>query len=134
MDLSTAAGPSMQAWVTGAAIASTRRGPLGVCGRASCSCTTGRTSLFASSQRKDQVKNGASLNLVVSRRLLVVHLLSREDESLLRRRDPFLLLNSLLDPLDLVSGLDVDLDLLASQRLHLDPLICPILMDWPFTS
>ena len=52
--------------------------------------------------------------------LVLSDLLSREDKSLLWRRDPFLLLNSLLDPLDLVSGLDVDLDLLASQSLHLD--------------
>ena len=47
-------------------------------------------------------------------------LLSGEDESLLRRWDPLLLLYSLLDPLDLVCRLDVDLDLLASQCLHLN--------------
>ena len=32
----------------------------------------------------------------------------------------FLLPSSHLDPLNTVSGLDVDLDLLASQSLHLD--------------
>ena len=32
----------------------------------------------------------------------------------------FLLLSSHLDPLNTVGGLDVDLDLLASQSLHLD--------------
>merc|ERR1712012_709107 len=40
--------------------------------------------------------------------------------SLLLWRDPLLLLNPLLDPLNTVGGLDVDLDLLASQSLHLD--------------
>lgn len=39
---------------------------------------------------------------------------------LLHRRDALLLLNALFDALDGVRRLDVDLDLLACQRLHLD--------------
>ena len=38
----------------------------------------------------------------------------------------FLLLSSHLDPLNTVSGLDVDLDLLASQSLHLDQHLLPL--------
>ena len=39
---------------------------------------------------------------------------------LLNRWNAFFLLNTLLDPIDRVSGLDVNLDFLPSQCLHLD--------------
>ena len=48
------------------------------------------------------------------------HLLSGKDESLLGWRDSLLLFDALLDSLNLVVGLDVDLDLLTSEGLHLD--------------
>ena len=41
-------------------------------------------------------------------------------EYLLRGRDSFFLLDTLLDPLNLVGGLDVDLDLFPGQSLDLD--------------
>ena len=43
-----------------------------------------------------------------------------KDQPLLGRRDALLLLDSLLDARDRVVALDIDLDLLASQRFHLD--------------
>ena len=58
--------------------------------------------------------------LVVCCSFLVVHLLPGEDETLLWGRDTFLLLDTLLDPLNLVSGLDVDLDFLTGECLDLD--------------
>ena len=50
----------------------------------------------------------------------VSYLLSREDESLLGWWDSLLLLHSFLDSVDFVTGLDVDLDLLTGQSLHLN--------------
>jgi hypothetical protein len=44
----------------------------------------------------------------------------RRSAPLLHRRDALLLLHALLDALDRVGRLDVDLDLLPGQRLHLD--------------
>jgi len=63
---------------------------------------------------------GAALELVVCCSLLVVHLLSSVDETLLRGRNSFLLLNALLYPRDLVVSLDIKLDLLASEGSHFD--------------
>merc|ERR1719173_301775 len=76
--------------------------------------------LVASSQRKNKVQNRTSLNFVVGRDFLVVHLLPGEDETLLWRRDSFLLFHALLDPLDFVSGFNVNLNFFSSQSLHLD--------------
>jgi len=66
------------------------------------------------------MKNGTSLNFVIGRSFLVVHLLSREDESLLWGWDSLFLFNALLDPLDFVGGLNVDLDLFSGQGLDLN--------------
>jgi len=66
------------------------------------------------------MENGTSLNFVIGRRFLVVHLLSREDEPLLRGRDSFLLFYALLDPLDFVGGLNVNLDLFSGQGFDLN--------------
>ena len=74
----------------------------------------------AAAQSEDEVQHRASLNVVLAGLLLVGHLLASEDEALLRRRDPLLLLHALLDPRDEVVRLDVNLNLLASERLHLD--------------
>lgn len=43
-----------------------------------------------------------------------------ENQALLRRRNALLFLDALLDARDGIVGLDVDLDLLSGQRLHLD--------------
>ena len=48
------------------------------------------------------------------------YLLPREDESLLGRWDSLLLLNSLLDSIDFVTGLYVNLNFLTGQSLNLD--------------
>jgi hypothetical protein len=56
--------------------------------------------------------------------LVVGHLLSAMDESLLNRRNTLLLLNLLLDLRDLVLRLNIELDLLASQCSDLDQHVC----------
>jgi len=66
------------------------------------------------------MQHRTSLNFVISSDFLVVHLLPREDKTLLLGRDSFFLLNTLLDPLNLIGGLDVDLYFLSSQGLNLD--------------
>ena len=67
-----------------------------------------------------QVKHRTSLDVVLLGGFLVIHLLSGEDEPLLDGWDPLLLLHPLLDARDRVVALNVDLDLLASQRFYLD--------------
>ena len=62
----------------------------------------------------------AALALVLLHRLVGGHLLAIEDEPLLDGRDALLLLDALLDAVDRVGVLDVDLDLLAGERLDLD--------------
>ena len=52
--------------------------------------------------------------------VLLGYLLPREDESLLGRWDSLLLLNSLLDSIDFVTGLYVNLNFLTGQSLNLD--------------
>ena len=66
------------------------------------------------------MEDASALHFVVGGRFLVVHLLAAEDESLLRRRNSFFLLDALFDPLDFVGRFDVDLDFFPRQRLHLD--------------
>ena len=66
------------------------------------------------------MEHGAALDVVLGRLLVVAHLLAAKDQALLRRRDALLLLHSLLDARDGVVALDVDLNLLAGQRLDLD--------------
>jgi len=66
------------------------------------------------------MKYRAAGNLVVSSGFLVVHLLPREDESLLWGWDALLLFHTLLDSLDLVSGFDVYLYFLPREGFHLD--------------
>lgn len=53
-----------------------------------------------------------------------LHLFAGEDESLLLRRNALLLLDALLDAVHFVGGLNVDLDLLAGERLRADKVQC----------
>lgn len=81
------------------------------------------TTLLASAvaQRQHEVQDRAPLYVVLPGLLrIVVHLLAVENEALLHGRDALLLLHTLLHALDGVRRLDVDLELLAGQRLHLD--------------
>eukprot|EP01064_Diplonema_japonicum_P025461 TRINITY_DN36891_c0_g1_i1.p1 TRINITY_DN36891_c0_g1~~TRINITY_DN36891_c0_g1_i1.p1 ORF type:complete len:131 (-),score=5.37 TRINITY_DN36891_c0_g1_i1:28-393(-) len=74
----------------------------------------------STSQCQHQVKYGSCGDIVFDCSLLIGHLSTTENQSLLCRRDPFLLLNSFLNPLNLAVRLDVKLNLLPSQRFHFD--------------
>jgi hypothetical protein len=60
------------------------------------------------------------LDVVVGQRAAVLQLLACEDQPLLRRGDPLLVLDLLLHVVDRVRRLDVQRDGLARQRLHKD--------------
>lgn len=62
----------------------------------------------------------ATLNVIVRRFFVVRHLLPTKDKPLLRRRNTLLLLNALLDPRDRLVTLNINLNLLAGERLDLD--------------
>lgn len=66
------------------------------------------------------MKNGATCNLVFGGCLVIVHLFTTEDEPLLGRRNALLFLHAFFYPLHLVCWFDVDFNLLARERLHLD--------------
>eukprot|EP00667_Euglena_gracilis_P032450 EG_transcript_49802 len=76
-------------------------------------------------QGQHEVQHGARLDVVVADCLLVRHLAPSEDEPLLLWGDALLLLHLFLHPLDLVVGVDVDLDLFAGQGLDLDKHVVP---------
>eukprot|EP00230_Micromonas_polaris_P003057 CAMPEP_0119209378 /NCGR_PEP_ID=MMETSP1327-20130426/1420_1 /TAXON_ID=38833 /ORGANISM="Micromonas pusilla, Strain RCC2306" /LENGTH=114 /DNA_ID=CAMNT_0007206195 /DNA_START=56 /DNA_END=400 /DNA_ORIENTATION=- len=80
------------------------------------------TLLAASAQRQHQVKHRPAFDVVVLRSPVIAHLLPAENQPLLDRGDPLLLLQAFLDALDAVTRLDVDFNLLARQGLHLDHL------------
>lgn len=61
------------------------------------------------------MQSGPSLQVVLLRAFVVVHLLAAEDETLLLGWDAFLLLDTLLDLRHLIVGLDVELDLFAGE-------------------
>ena len=60
------------------------------------------------------------LDVVVAEGSVVLELLASEDESLLVRRNAFLILNLGLDVVDGVRWLDIESDGLASKGLHED--------------
>lgn len=60
------------------------------------------------------------LDIVIRKRAAVFQLLAGEDQTLLIRRNSFLILNLCLDVVDRVRGLDLESDRLASERLHKD--------------
>lgn len=101
---------------------------------------------IASSQGKHQMQNGAPLHLIIgcgfviipvqihirthtivpyevfafvsrNKRKVLLHLFAGENQTLLLRRNALLLLHALLDAVHFVGGLDIDLDLLAGERL-----------------
>lgn len=95
-----------------------RRLGAGASGRAECSTS--------SSQSEYQMENGASLDFVVCRRFLVVHLFAAVDQPLLLWRNPLLLLHPLFNPLHLICGLDVNLYLLSRERLDFYQHLCSL--------
>ena len=73
--------------------------------------------LHTTSKSEDEVESGLLLDVVVSEGSAVLKLLSSEDESLLVRRNTFLILNLGLNVVDGVGGLDVESDGLAGEGL-----------------
>ena len=66
------------------------------------------------------MKSGLLLDVVVSKSTTILKLLSSEDQSLLVRRDSFLVLDLLLDVLNGVRALDLEGDGLSSEGLDED--------------
>lgn len=61
------------------------------------------------------MQHRAALDAKLLDRLFVVHLLAAKDEPLLRGRDALLLFDALLDPRDLVGGVNVELDFWSAR-------------------
>jgi len=76
--------------------------------------------LHPSSQPQDQVESALLLDVVVRQGAPVLQLLPSKDETLLVRRDAFLILNLSLDILNSVRRLHLQGDGLASKSLHKD--------------
>merc|ERR1719289_242970 len=72
----------------------------------------------AASQAEDQVEGRLLLDVVVGQRATVFQLLAGEDQTLLIRRNAFLVLDLGLDILYGVAGFDFEGDRLPRQRLH----------------
>merc|ERR1719282_1777784 len=68
----------------------------------------------------NQVKGGLLLDIVVGQGAAILELLASENQSLLIRRNTFLVLNFLLDLLNGVTSLDLKGNGLASQGLDED--------------
>jgi len=75
-----------------------------------------------SSESEDEVKSGFMINVVICKSAIVLKLLSCEDESLLIRRDAFLVLNLGLNVLDSIRWLNIKSDCFAlkcfNENLH----------------
>merc|ERR1711959_493046 len=76
--------------------------------------------LHAAAQPQHQVERGLLLDVVVAERAPVLQLLAGEDQALLVRRDPFLVLDLGLHVVDGVTRLDVERDRLPRERLDKD--------------
>jgi len=74
--------------------------------------------LHTTSESEDEVESRFFLNVVVGESATILKLLSSEDESLLIRRDSFLVLDLGLDVVDGVRCLDVKSDCFACKRFN----------------
>ena len=72
---------------------------------------------MSSAETKDQVKGGLLLNVVIRKGASIFKLLSGEDQTLLVRRNTFLVLDLGLDILNRVSGLNIESDGLSGKSL-----------------
>merc|ERR1719509_420793 len=74
----------------------------------------------SSAQTQHQMQSRLLLDVVIRQRTAILELFARKDQSLLLRRDSFLILDLGLDILDRIVGLDIQSDGLSRQRLHED--------------
>lgn len=79
-----------------------------------------------SSQTQHQVQGGLFLNVIVGQCASIFQLFASENQTLLVRRDAFLVLNLGFDILNGVTGLHLEGDGFAGQRFHED-------LHFPFT-
>lgn len=73
------------------------------------------TDLHPSTKTKNQMKGGLFLNVVVREGTTVLQLLSSKNQTLLVRRNTFLVLNLCLDIIDSITRLDLESDGLAGN-------------------
>ena len=85
-----------------------------------CTALDRMADLESSTKTEDKVKSGLLLNVVVTQGTAILELLSGKDQTLLIRRDSFLVLNLGLDVVDSVRRLNVEGDGLSSQGLDKD--------------
>ena len=76
--------------------------------------------LHPATKAKHQVKSAFLLDIVIRKRLSFFQLLACKDESLLIRRNAFLVLNLLLHVLNRVRGFNIEGNSLASKCLYKD--------------
>ena len=76
--------------------------------------------LHTTSESKDQVKSAFLLDVIIGEGPSIFKLLTSEDESLLIRRNTFLVLDLLLDVLDLIGGLNIESNGLSCKCLYED--------------
>ena len=76
--------------------------------------------LLATTEAEDQVEGGFLLDVVVREGAAILQLLSSKDETLLIRRDAFLVLDLGLDIVNGVRGLHIKSDGLSSEGLDKD--------------
>ena len=74
----------------------------------------------SATQSQNQVKHGPSFYVIVLSLVLIIHLLSREDQALLDWGYTFFLLHTLLYASNGITWVDVDFYLLARQRSNFD--------------
>ena len=73
------------------------------------------TDLHTTTQAQDQVEGGFLLDVIVGKGAAILQLLSSENQTLLVRRDAFLVLDLGLDIVDGIAGLDLKSDGLAGD-------------------
>jgi len=76
--------------------------------------------LHPATETKDKVQRRLFLDVVIRECATIFELLAGEDQTLLVRRDAFLVLNLRLDVVNGIGRLDLERDGLAGQRLHED--------------
>ena len=76
--------------------------------------------LTTTTQAENEVESGLLLDVVIRKSAAVLELLASEDQTLLIRGDTLLVLDLLLNLVDSISGLNLESDGLASQRLNKD--------------
>jgi hypothetical protein len=81
------------------------------------SCQGLDENLHTTAETQDEMESALLLDIVIRKSAPVLELLSGEDQALLVRGNPFLVLNLGLDIIDRIGGLDLERDGLASEAV-----------------